>query len=156
MPALSATAALGRLALVALLAVVAGCSLFPGPGHPGGAPDGVLVTYRAHGGLCPEGECQFSAQIFRDGRVVRSDGMPQVVDPMSLGLLTTGIEAADWDAILAVPFEGECPVAFDGQEETYTFHVPPEAVVVASCTTAVDRSQEPFQTVLGILFGTGG
>ena len=138
MPALTLTAALGRLALVALLAVVAACSLFPATPQ---APNGALVTYRAHGGLCLEGECEFSAQIFADGRVVRSDGMPQVVDPMSLGLLTRGIEAADWDAILAVPFAGECPVAFDGQEETYTFHVPPEPVVIASCTTAVDRSR---------------
>ena len=75
---------------------------------------------------------------------------------MSLGLLTTGIEDADWEAILANPFTGDCPTAYDGQEQVYTFHVEPEPVVVASCTTIVDPSVEPFQTVSGILFGTGG
>ena len=135
------------------LALLAACSLFPA--MPA-SPEGVLVTFDARGGRCPEGECQFTAQIFHDGRVLRSDGMPQAVDPMSLELLIRGIEAADWDAILAVPFTGECPVNVDGQEQTYTFHVLPEPVVVASCTTEVDTTQEPFQTIHGILFGTGG
>jgi hypothetical protein len=118
--------------------------------------EGLLVTYLAHGGHCRTGTCEFTAEIFADGRVNRSDGMEQVVDPMSLGLLARGIEEADWDAMLAVPFRGECPVNFDGQESVYTFHVAPEPIVVASCTTEVDTNQEPFQTVHGILFGTGG
>jgi hypothetical protein len=161
------------LVLVTLLAACAGGSAAasPSPASPTAAPptpvveapptpvlgtDGVLVTYLAHGGHCRTGTCEFNAAIHADGTVDRSDGMEQVVDPMSLGLLTKGIEAADWDAILAVPFTGECPVNFDGQEQVYTFHVEPEPIVIASCTTEVDPSQEPFRTIDGILFGTGG
>ena len=126
------------------------------PPTPVLAGDGLLVTYFAHGGHCRTGTCEFTAEMFADGRVNRSDGMEQVVDPMSLGLLTRGIEEADWDAIRAVPFTGECPVNFDGQESVYTFHVEPEPILIESCTTEVDTTQEPFQTIHGILFGTGG
>jgi hypothetical protein len=160
--------------MVTLAALLAGCgpgaSASPSPSSPAAASpspvvapptpvlagDGLLVTYRAHGGHCRQGECEFEAAIYADGRVERSDGMQQVVDPMSLGLLTAGIADADWEAILAVPFSGECPVNFDGQESVYTFHVAPEPVVVASCTTEVDTTREPFRTIDGILFGTGG
>ncbi len=114
------------------------------------------MSYEASGGECPQGPCGFKAQIFRDGRVLRSDGMPQTVDAQTLAHLTEQVERTDWDAILAKPFEGECPRNFDGQEETYTFHVAPEPVVVASCTTAIDPQQDPFRTVGGILFGVGG
>lgn len=116
----------------------------------------VLVRYQASGGECPQSPCGFRAEIRRDGTVVRSDGMAQTVDPQTLALLTEQVERADWDAILARPFEGECPKNVDGQEEIYTFHVAPEPVVVASCTTAIDPQQDPFRIVGGILFGLGG
>ena len=116
----------------------------------------MLVGYEASGGECPQGPCGFKAQILRDGRVLRSDGMPQAVDAQTLADLTRQIERADWDAFLAKPFEGECPRNFDGQEETYTFNVAPKPVVIASCTTAIDPQQDPFRTVGGILFGVGG
>ena len=145
-----------RLSLLVVAAIVVGaCGLLP----PGAVPEvlnPVLVSYEASGGECPQGPCGFKAQIFRDGRVLRSDGMPQTVDAQTIALLAEQVERTDWDAILAKPFEGECPRNFDGQEETYTFHVAPEPVVVASCTTAIDPQQDPFRTVGGILFGVGG
>jgi len=139
----------------ALAAAVAACGLLP----PGAVPEplnSVLVTYEAAGGECPEGPCGFRAEIRRDGTVTRSDGVEQTVDAPSLARLVEQVGAADWDAILATPFEGECPRNVDGQESIYTFHVGPEPVVVASCTVAVDPQQEPFRTVQGILFGVGG
>ena len=145
-----------RLSLLVAAAIALGaCGLLP----PGAVPEAlnpVLVGYEASGGECPQGPCGFKAEIHRDGMVVRSDGMAQTVDAGTLALLAEQVEGADWDAILADPFVGECPRNFDGQEETYTFHVAPEPVVVASCTTLVDHQQEPFRTVQGILFGLGG
>jgi hypothetical protein len=144
------------LALAATLAATLGaCSLLP-PGTVPSTLTGPIVTFQSEGGECPQGECGFKAEIWRDGRVVRSDGMAQTVDEMSLRRLVEQVDRADWEAILAVPFEGECPRNFDGQEEIYTFHVGAEPIVVASCTTAVDHAQEPFQTVVGVLFGVGG
>lgn len=145
-----------RLLLAGSLATILGaCGLLPA----GAVPEplnAVLVTYETAGGECPEGPCGFTAEIHRDGTVTRSDGMEQTVDAPSLARLVEQVGTADWDAILAVPFEGECPRNFDGQEQIYTFHVGPEPVVVASCTVAVNPEQEPFRTVQGILFGVGG
>ena len=70
--------------------------------------------------------------------------------------LVEQVETADWNAILAVPFTGECPRNVDGQESIYTFHDDRQPVIVAGCTTEIDPTQEPFQTVQGILFGVGG
>jgi hypothetical protein len=145
-----------RLALLAIVASALGaCGAVP-PGVLPASLNPVLVTYESSGGECPQGPCGFKAQIFRDGRVLRSDGTPQTVDAQTLSLLTEEVEGADWDAILARSFEGECPKNFDGQEETYAFNVAPKPVIVASCTTAIDPQQDPFRTVGGILFGAGG
>jgi hypothetical protein len=146
---------LAGAAAATLAVALGGCGLLP----PGAVPEplnGVLVTYEATGGECPEGPCGFTAEIHRDGTVVRSDDMGQTVDAPTLARLVEQVGATDWAAILAVPFEGECPTSFDGQEETYTFHVGAAPVVVASCTVAVDPEREPFRTVQGILFGVGG
>jgi hypothetical protein len=145
-----------RLALLVVATIALGaCGLLP-PGAVPQALNPALVTYEASGGECSQGPCGFRAEIRRDGRVVRSDGTPQTVDAQTLAQLTEQVAVADWDLILAKPFEGECPKNFDGQEETYTFNVAPEPVVVASCTTAIDPQQDPFRTVGGILFGVGG
>ncbi len=145
-----------RLVLLVAAAVALGaCDLLP-PGTVPEALNPVLVTYEASGGECPQGACGFRAEIRRDGTIVRSDGKPQTVDDQTLAQLAQQVAVADWDAILARPFEGECPKNFDGQEAVYTFHVVPEAVVVASCTTAIDLQQDPFRLVGGILFGLGG
>jgi hypothetical protein len=143
------------LVVLAAAGGLTACSLLP-PGTLPVALDQPLVTYEASGGECPQGECGFRAEIFRDGRVTRTDGMIQTVDDMSIQRLITVVETADYASILAVPFTGECPRNYDGQEQTYTFHVADPPVVVASCTTLVEPAAEPFQTVQGILFGLGG
>jgi hypothetical protein len=155
MPTTLRTTIARLLLVIALAAGLGACSLLP-PGTVPAALDGPLVTYRAEGGECPEGACGFRAEIHRDGRVLRSDGMPQTVDGPSLARLIEQVEGADFESILAVPFEGECPRNFDGQEQTYTFLVGSEPTVIASCMTLVDPTREPFQTVQVILFGVGG
>ena len=114
------------------------------------------MTFELHAGLCPDGEGCSTADIYRDGRVVRSDGEPQVVDAPSLARLVQQVEGADWEAIMARPFGGECPTAHDGQEEVHAFGAGEGPIVVASCEVVVEQDREPFQTVHGILFGLGG
>jgi hypothetical protein len=143
------------LAGIVVAVVVADCSLLP-PGLVPSAGDAPLVTLEIHGGECPDGECRFTAGIYRDGRVIRSDGQPQVVDAPSLARLVEQVEGADWNAILARPFAGDCPTAYDGQEEVYTFRPGGDAVIAASCTVVVQHDREPFQTVQRVLFGLGG
>lgn len=149
------TPTLALILLAALAAALAGCGLLP----PGIVPEQlnpVLVTLEMAGGECPQGACGFTAEIRRDGTVIRSDGVQQTVAPPELARLVAGIEQADWDAILATPFLGECPRNFDGQEETYTFPTGGVPIVIASCTVVVDHAQEPFRTIWEILFGVGG
>lgn len=126
------------------------------PGSTVAAAPGLLVAYETRGGECPDGPCGERIEIQGDGTVRYESGPLGQVSPELLERLTRAIDAADWDAILAVPFEGECPVNFDGQEQVYTFNVGGSAIVVASCTTSVDPTVEPFSTVQEVLFGPGG
>jgi hypothetical protein len=55
---------------------------------------------------------------------------------------------------MAVPFTGECPIAFDGQELTYTFHPAGRApVTIASCEVAIDPADPLFHAIDLILLG---
>ena len=145
-----------RLVLIAAAATALGaCSLLPPEVVPE-ALNPVIVIYVAEGGECPQAPYGFQAEIRRDGSVKRSDGMAQTVDASSLKRLIEQVAAADWKAILAKPFTGECPRNVDGQESTYTFSTAAGPVVVAGCTIDIDPQQEPFLTVGGILFGVGG
>jgi hypothetical protein len=128
------------------------------PGAPSAAPaaDGVLVVYETRGGECPDGPCGDRIEVYADGTVKYKDGPLGQLSPELLGRLTQAIDATDWDAVLAVPFEGECPVNFDGQEQIYTFSVGGEAITVASCTISIDPAAEPFSTVQEVLFAPRG
>jgi hypothetical protein len=155
MPTKTRSVSVRLLLIGALAAALSACGLLP----PGAVPEplnGVLVTYEASGGECPEGPCGFTAEIRRDGTVTRSDCVEQTVDAPSLARLVEQVGAADWEAILAVPFQGEFFFNDTATTEIYTFHVGTEPVVVASCTVAVDQEREPFRSVQGILFGVGG
>jgi hypothetical protein len=143
-----------RRPVVLLLAVllVAACQALPIPQAPGA----LLVSVTGRGGECPEGTCEWRMDLFRDGRVTSSDGTTRQVDPDAVARAATQIAAADWNAILARPFTGECPTAFDGQELVYTFPTVPEPLVVASCSTQIDPGQEPFGAIDSALFTSGG
>jgi hypothetical protein len=145
-----------RLVLMAVASTaLAACSLLP----PEAVPEvlnPVIVTYALEGGECPQGPCGFRAEIRRDGSVIRSDGMAQTVEEPLLKRLIEQVKTADWKAILARPFTGECPRNVDGQESIYTFNTAVGPVTVAGCTVEIDPNQEPFQSVQGILFAVGG
>jgi hypothetical protein len=144
-----------RLILVILGLVVtsvAGCDLLRAV-QPSNA---VLVGVEMRGGECPQGECANRWEILRDGRVIGTGEPVPDVAPAALARIIARVAAADWEAVLARPFTGECPRNFDGGEVTYTFPLATGDVVVASCTTQVDPGQEPFASIDDALFAPGG
>jgi hypothetical protein len=147
--------ALSRLLVAAVAAaLLAGCSLF-GPAVGGG--DGPLVSIDAHGGHCLEGECGTLTTITRDGRVTiegSGDPVTDAVDPSLLATLAAAVDSADFARIISMPFTGECPIAFDGQELTYTFHPAGRApIAIASCEVAIDPADPLFRTIDQVLLG---
>jgi hypothetical protein len=136
----------------------------PGPPEPTAVPGsssaaaapGVLLTFETRGGECPNGPCGQRVEVSTDGTVTYADGPPGQLSPELLDRLQQVIDATDWEAVLAVPFVGECPVNVDGQEQIFTFSVKEQAIRVASCTTAIDPAAEPFSTVMEVLFAPGG
>ena len=145
-----------RLAVVIIIGLLAtavsGCDLFRAV-QPSNA---VLVRVEMRGGECPQGECANHWQIHRDGRVIGTGDPVPDVEPKVLAQIVAAIDNADWTAILARPFTGECPKNFDGTEVTYTFPTVTGDVVVASCTTQIDPGQEPFESIGNALFAVGG
>ena len=137
-----------RLGLAALLLLVA-CS----PGAvasllPGGA--GPLVSITTRGGECPEGECGGTTVIERDGTVhitKPEEFHVGTVPPEVLTAVDAAIKTTDFAAIRAVPFQGECPVNFDGQEQIYEFGAPGGVQRIASCETEIDPDHPLFAAV---------
>ena len=140
------------------VALLAGCSVL-GPVASGGlgGGEGQLVSIDAQGGHCLEGACAAVTTILRNGQLtVEGSGEP-VTDAVDPSLLTqlAAVDSADYARIMAVPFTGECPTAFDGQELTYTFHPagrPP--VTIASCEVAIDPADPLFRTIDLVLLGS--
>jgi hypothetical protein len=150
-----ANALYGLVAAAVAAVLLAGCSLF-GPAVGGG--DGPLVSIDAHGGHCLEGACGTVTTILRNGRqTIEGSGDPitDAVDPSLLATLAAAVDSADYARIMAVPFTGECPIAFDGQELTYTFHPAGRApVTIASCEVAIDPADPLFHAIDLILLGS--
>ena len=135
---------------VAAVALVAGCS-FLGP-----VASGPLVSIDAHGGHCIEGECRTVTTIDRSGKVTVEGGagepLTRAVDPGLASALAGAVDAADYARITAVPFAGDCPTAYDGQELTYTF--PPAGrapVTFSSCEVAIDPADPLFRALDALL-----
>ena len=135
-----------------LAAVVAGCDLFRAV-QPSSA---ILVRVDSSGGECPQGECANRWEIRRDGIVTSTGAVVPDIEPQVLTGIIASIDSADWAAVLARSFTGECPKNFDGQEYTYTFPTAAGDVVVASCATQIDPGQEPFESINSALFAAGG
>jgi hypothetical protein len=119
---------------------------------------GPLVTVTTRGGHCIDGECGSTIVIERDGRLHQTapeDTILGQVPPEVLGALDAGIRAADFGAIRARPFTGECPVNYDGQEIIYEFGTPGGIERIASCETEVDPDAPPFKAVTEALAAGG-
>jgi hypothetical protein len=146
-------APLVRFAMVLLLVAIAGCSGEAGSNLalPGTGP---LMTVQTRGGMCPEGMCDATVIVERDG-LVHSAAKP----PNNLGLvaapamadLTAAVNATDWAALKAKPFTGECPIAFDGQEQIFEFTAGTETHRIASCEVEIDWGHPLFIAVTNAL-----
>ena len=115
---------------------------------------GPLVTVQMRGGMCPEGMCDTSVILERDGRVHSAAKPPNdlgVVDAEPLNALNAAIAAADWNSLRAKPFTGECPVAFDGQELIFEFSTLTGTQRFASCEVEIDYGHPLFIAVANAL-----
>ena len=83
------------------------------------------------------------------------DGSRRSLNPIEVERARLAIEAADFTAILARPFTGQCPVAYDGAEWTLTFHADRGEVALASCTTRIDPRQGRL-TLTELMVPAGG
>ena len=142
-----------RLALlVGALSIVAACgqlgaSLIPDRSGP-------LVTVTTRGGECFEGPCGSVIAIAQNGQVHALEPAPAELGEVPaeiLSALDAQIKTADFATIRAVPFEGECPVNFDGQEIIYEFGAPSGVERLASCETAIDPDHPLFLAVTAAL-----
>lgn len=119
---------------------------------------GPLVTVTTRGGECPQGACGSTVVIERDGSV-HDDAKPPdtvgTVPPEVLTALDAAIRTTDFGAVRAVPFTGECPVNYDGQERIYEFGAPGGIERVASCETAIDPAHPVFAATEAALIAAG-
>ncbi|MEX2184515.1 MAG: hypothetical protein WEC14_08705 [Chloroflexota bacterium] len=140
-----------RAPLLALLAVVLLAACSPGVVAslvPGGA--GPLVTITTRGGECPEGTCGSTTVIERDGTVhitQPNEFKVGTVPADVLAALDAAIRVTDFAGLRSVPFVGECPVNFDGQEEIFEFAAPGGVQRIASCESAIDPDHPVFAAV---------
>jgi hypothetical protein len=113
-------------------------------------PAGPLGKVTTRGGECVNGPCRSIIEIARDGTV--TELLPGskdlgIVPANVVAALDAAIVAADFDAIRARPFAGDCPTAFDGQEVVYEFGAPGGTQRIASCETEIDPDSPVFATV---------
>jgi hypothetical protein len=111
---------------------------------------GPLVTVQMRGGLCPNGACDNSVILDRDGRVHTAAKPPNDlgrVDAKAMATITAAIQATDWSSLKSHPFTGECPVNFDGQELIFEFSVGTGTQRIASCEVEIDWGHPLFVAV---------
>lgn len=150
-------AALMAAVLAVLAATLAGCSLI-GASPPAIIGTGPLVTVTTRGGECMDGPCGSVVVIERDGTVHEAAKPPNELGMLSPDLLTAldaAIKTTDFDAVRAVPFDGECPTAYDGQEVIYEFGAPAGTERVASCETRIDPANPVFAATTAALVAVG-
>jgi hypothetical protein len=148
------TQRIGTIAVLALVGIlVTACSpsaiasLLPVQAGP-------LVKVTTRGGECVKGPCGSIIEIAPDGTV--TEALPRSIDlgvvpADALADLDAAIMAADFDAIRAHPFTGDCPTAFDGQEVIYEFGAPGGIQRFASCETEIDPDSPVFAAVTAAL-----
>ncbi len=140
------------LSIVALAATFGACnSAATNEIVPGTGP---LMTVQLRGGMCPEGACDSSVILERDGRVRSSAKPPNdlgAVTPVNMSALNAAMAATDFAALKSKPFTGECPVAFDGQELIFEFAILTGTQRLASCEVDIDWGHPLFIAVAAAL-----
>ena len=133
--------------VLAPVGVVAACT----SGSPANVPGtGPLVTVQMRGGMCPDGACDSSVTLERDGRVHSSAKPPNnlgVVPAAQMNTLAAAVAGTDFAALKARPFTGECPIAFDGQELVFEFATLTGTQTLASCQVEIDWGHPLFIAV---------
>jgi hypothetical protein len=146
------TPAARLLLLLATVLALAACGSTGSVLAPAAGP---LVTVSMRGGMCPEGACDRSVILDRDG-TVRSAAKPPNqlgrVPAEAMAALTAAVASTDYAAILARPFTGECPVNFDGQELIFEFAVGAVTQRIASCEVDIDWGH-PLFVAVGVALG---
>ena len=69
----------------------------------------------------------------------------------ALDALTVEIARANFPLIESRPFTDTCPMAYDGQETIYTFHLPTGTEEIATCKVAIDPNHPLFLAVAAAL-----
>ena len=142
----------GIVWLVAAAVALAGCSSLSTAALPGSGP---LVTVRMRGGMCPDGMCDTTVVLDRDGRVHRAAKPPNDLGratPEAYAALEAAIRTTDVAGLRAKPFTGEGPVAFDGQELIFEFAAGTGTERLASCETEIDWGS-PLFVAVGVALG---
>ena len=109
-----------------------------------------LVSVEMRGGECPSGSCDRLLNIEADGsihEVIPKDRVLGTAPPEVIDALQVEVEQADYLAIRSRPFTDTCPIAFDGQQVIYTFHVTTGDREIDSCKIAVDPADPLFVAV---------
>jgi hypothetical protein len=148
-----------RCVAALVLAVVAACGSGSTPAPPSPAVARPLLTVESRGGLCPDGLCRRVVEIDSDGTIRRLVPRTAVVGQLAapfIERLTTEIARAEFSRLEQRPFVGVCPVAFDGQEIVYTFHLPAGDHVIASCKVEVDPEDPLFSAADAAIRAAGG
>jgi hypothetical protein len=108
-----------------------------------------LVSIHAEGGLCVYGACGQDTAILQDGSFTVKNGSGEErtgqLDSATLATLRQEIDKADFEAIKAKPFTGTCPIAYDGQEYTFTFYRGDTTEVLDSCKYELDLTSPMFK-----------
>jgi hypothetical protein len=145
------------LSLFALLIVllVGACSWPFSPSlDDNGAQSGdnaVIMTAAFNGGHCLYGACNGQVTVYSDGTyevVNGANGLRVETLPEStVADLVAQIDAADYAAIRSQPFTDTCPIAYDGQEVTYTFYTSAGTETIASCQYVIDPALPLFSLI---------
>jgi hypothetical protein len=117
-----------------------------------------LLSIESKGGECPSGMCTRLVNLEGDGRlheVIPTDHVIGQAPSALVDALKVEIERANYPLILSRPFTGTCPIAYDGQELIYTFHVSTGDRTVDTCKVAVDPNHPLFVAVSAVLRAAG-
>lgn len=119
------------------------------------AADNLIVSIKAHGGLCPYGECSAQQEIFKDGIYKLIDGTGHEkkasIDQGDTRRLVDLIEKTDFQQIKSHPFKEICPTAYDGQEVLYSFYTSHGVEEIGSCQYQIDENDPLFKELSNIL-----
>lgn len=114
-----------------------------------------LLTVRYTGGMCPNGACDTLVTLRRDGGFTRTSAQTGTkagtIPPSQAAALAREMAATDFARVKSVKFTGTCPIAYDGQELTYTFYTASGTESIASCQVDIDETSPLFVAVQAIL-----